>query len=314
MIAFGPVPSRRLGQSLGINNIPPKHCSYNCIYCQVGKTFPSNLITNRKCFYNPEILTSEVFKKIKELKSEKLHFDYLTFVPDGEPTLDINLGKEIKTLKKAGHKIAVITNSSLMWDEKVTEDLMEADYISAKVDSVSAVNWMRINRPGNNLNHELILESLIKFSETYKGLLTTETMILKGINDNEKDASDLLNYLKVVNAKINYLMVPIRPPAFDKVQIPDEETIIKIYDIMKKDLKKVELLDRPESDDFSTTGDLENEILDIASVHPMREESIKKILSQNRKGWMIINKLIERGNLKEVIYNNKKYYIRIFNN
>lgn len=314
MIVFGPVPSRRLGKSLGINNIPPKHCTYNCIYCQVGKTSSSNLILSRKYFYETEWLTAEVFKKINELNPKKIHFDYLTFVPDGEPTLDINLGEEIRILKEAGHKVAVITNASLLWKSEVQKDLMKADYISAKVDTVSEIKWRQINRPNNRLNHKSILEGLINFSKVYKGELTTETMIIKGINDGEEDADELLNYLKKVNAEINYLMVPLRPPAEGRVKISEEETIVKIYNRLQNELKKVELLMHPEPDDFSTAGNLENEILKITSVHPMREESLKKLISKNGKKWNIIQKLIDKGNLKEVSYDNQKYFTRIFKN
>ncbi len=97
LIAFGPVPSRRLGQSLGINNIPSKVCTYSCIYCQLGRT--NNQTVKRKPFYKPNEIKHAVDKKIKEAKVRGETIDYITFVADGEPTLDINLGKEIEILK-----------------------------------------------------------------------------------------------------------------------------------------------------------------------------------------------------------------------
>lgn len=314
MIVFGPVPSRRLGKSLGINNIPPKNCSYNCIYCQVGKTSSSNLVIARKSFYDKKWLVAEVSKKIKELRLKNIHFDYLTFVPDGEPTLDINIGEEILILKDVCHKVAVITNGSLLWMDEVQRDLMNADYISAKVDAVSGKLWRQINRPKSKLNHELILKGLIDFAKIYKGILTTETMIVKEINDSEEDAFELLIYLKEVNADINYLMIPIRPPAEGNVKIPDEASVVKIYDILQKELNKVELLIHPEPDEFSTAGKIENEILNITSVHPMRKESLIKLLSENKENWDIIQKLKDKKKLKEVEYNHQKYFTRIFNN
>jgi len=108
LLTFGPVPSRRLGQSLGINNIPPKICSYSCVYCQVGRTL--HMQAERKAFYKPEEILKAVERKVKDAKNKGEGIDYLTFVPDGEPTLDINLGKEIELLKQLGIKIAVITN------------------------------------------------------------------------------------------------------------------------------------------------------------------------------------------------------------
>ena len=112
MIAFGPVPSRRLGRSLGINNIPAKVCSYSCIYCQLGRTI--KISVERRAFYNPEKVFENVRRKVEEAKIRGEKIDYLTFVPDGEPTLDLNLGVEMELLKGMGIPIAVLTNSSLL--------------------------------------------------------------------------------------------------------------------------------------------------------------------------------------------------------
>ena len=125
-IVFGPVPSRRLGRSIGINNIPPKTCSYACVYCQLGKT--SRMMAGREFFYDPEKIINAVKLKIKHAREKDESVDYLTFVSDGEPTLDCNLGKEIELLKSFGIKIAVITNASLIWREDVRQDLQKADW------------------------------------------------------------------------------------------------------------------------------------------------------------------------------------------
>lgn len=110
-IAFGPVPSRRLGHSLGINNIPPKTCTYSCVYCQLGNTI--NMPVERKNFYKVTDITQAVKEKVKQVKEKGEQIDYLSFVPDGEPTLDANLGQEIELLKSLGIKIAIISNASL---------------------------------------------------------------------------------------------------------------------------------------------------------------------------------------------------------
>src|SRR4030042_5271969 len=127
MISFGPVPSRRLGKSLGINNIvSPKVCSYGCIYCQAGQTIKKS--TKRDVFYQPEIIYKNVEKHIKLLNPDN-YPDYLTIVSNGEPTLDKNLGKIIKVLKKIGIPVAVITNASLMTYDSVKDDLHLADWV-----------------------------------------------------------------------------------------------------------------------------------------------------------------------------------------
>lgn len=134
LIAYGPVPSRRLGQSVGINNIPPKICTYSCIYCQLGRTL--NMQIKRQTFYKPEEVVKAVKRRIQRAKENQETIDYLTFVPDGEPTLDENLGKEIERLQGFGIKIAVISNASLIWMADVRKDLAKADWVSLKIDIV----------------------------------------------------------------------------------------------------------------------------------------------------------------------------------
>ena len=117
MIIYGPIPSRRLGQSIGINNIPPKTCSYSCVYCQLGRT--NKMEIKRRDFYKTEDIYKEIEKKLNQLETKNKKVDYLSFVPDGEPTLDINIGRSIKRLKEFHIKIAVITNASLLWKDQI---------------------------------------------------------------------------------------------------------------------------------------------------------------------------------------------------
>ncbi len=149
MKAYGPVPSRRLGRSLGINNIPPKTCTYSCVYCQLGRT--DDLKTERTNFYDPEKLKKAVEGKVSRLEKKDEEIDYLSFVPDGEPTLDVKLGKEIKLVSEFGIDVAVISNASLIADSEVRSDLAEADWVSLKVDAVSEDVWRKVNRPADSL-------------------------------------------------------------------------------------------------------------------------------------------------------------------
>ncbi|RLF19159.1 MAG: radical SAM protein, partial [Thermoprotei archaeon] len=168
-LVFGPVKSRRLGSSLGVNNIPYKFCTYSCVYCQLGAT--RSLTTQRRSFYKPE----EIVRQVEEfLRKAQVKVDYVSFVPDGEPTLDVNLKIEIEMLKeRVGKPIAVLTNSSLLWMEDVRSSLYEADFVSIKVDSVSEDVWRRVNRPHSSLKLERILEGILEFSRSYRGKLVT---------------------------------------------------------------------------------------------------------------------------------------------
>ncbi|MEM0456527.1 MAG: radical SAM protein [Nitrososphaerota archaeon] len=134
---FGPVRSRRLGRSLGVNNVPYKTCTYSCIYCQLGRT--TNLTVERRTFYNLESTVSEVSEFIGSVSED---VDYVTFVPDGEPLLDINIGREIFEIKNRVPKpVAVLTNASLLFREDAREDLLNADFVSVKIDVLKEGTW-----------------------------------------------------------------------------------------------------------------------------------------------------------------------------
>ena len=150
MITFGPVPSRRLGRSLGINNIPPKVCTYACVYCQLGQT--NKMRIERQAFCGTEVILGEVRDRVASAFDQGDAIDYLTFVPDGEPTLDLNLGVEISALRELGIPIAVISNASLIWREDVRAELMAADWVSLKLDAILLPTWRRIDRPHGSLH------------------------------------------------------------------------------------------------------------------------------------------------------------------
>ena len=197
MIAFGPVPSRRLGQSLGINNIPPKVCTYSCVYCQVGKTH--RMQVERSPFYEPEDIFSSVRKLVKKAGKKGESIDYLTFVSDGEPTLDANLAYEIDLLQSIGIKIGIITNASLTFREDVRNDLMKADWVSLKIDSIRKNPWRRINRPHQQLELDLILRGISDFSNNFPGELVTETMLVQGINADASILKETAEFLCQIN-------------------------------------------------------------------------------------------------------------------
>jgi wyosine [tRNA(Phe)-imidazoG37] synthetase (radical SAM superfamily) len=308
MIAFGPVPSRRLGRSLGINNIPAKICSYSCAYCQVGRTL--QIEVKRRPYYSPQLVFDEVAEKVDRSKSQGLTIDYLTFVPDGEPTLDINLGREIDVLRTLGIKIAVISNASLIWDENVREELAKADWICLKVDAPDERIWRRIDRPSRTLRHEAISQGILDFAAQFKGMLVTESMLLSGINDDEKALQAIAEFLEKVNPAIAYLSAPIRPPAEKWAAMPSEPNINRAYQIFSTKVKRVELLMGYEGDNFDLTGNVESDLLSIAAVHPMRDAAIRNVLQQSNESWDVVQRLIDQGKLVKTEYLGNSYYLR----
>ncbi|NLT51357.1 MAG: radical SAM protein [Ignavibacteria bacterium] len=309
MITFGPIPSRRLGRSLGINNIPPKICSYSCIYCQIGKT--NTMSVQRKEFYPPEQIFREVIDKVKELNKKNETIDYLTFVPDGEPTLDISLGKTILLLKKLNIKIAVITNSSLLWDEKVRDDLSNADWVSVKVDTVDEHIWHKIDRPNRRLKLPDILNGISDFSKNFKGTLVTETMLVKNVNDFNQNLIDTSRMIEKIHASKSYILVPTRPPAEDAVYPPSEEKLNEAFQIYNNLLKNVEIISSNEGLNFSFSSEAEQELLSILSVHPMRKDAMENFLIKAGAGWSLAENLINNNIIKMVEYSDEHFFVRI---
>ncbi|WP_048147990.1 radical SAM protein [Palaeococcus ferrophilus] len=309
MIAFGPVPSRRLGRSLGVNNIPDKVCSFACVYCQIGKTLRMEL--ERRPFYEPELIFQEVKEKVEEALARNERIDYITFVPDGEPTLDINLGREVELLKTFGIPLAILTNSSLIWREDVREDLLKFDFVSLKVDAVSEPLWRRINRPHKSLSLEKILESMLEFRKDFRGKVVTETMLVDEI-DYGDEFEKIAEFLKELKPDKAYIAIPTRPPAEPWVKPAKEEVIHRAYQIFSEILgeERVEYLIGYEGNAFAFTGNVEEDLLSITAVHPMREEAVREFLEKANADWSVVEKLLKEGTLIELEYNGRKFYMR----
>lgn len=265
---------------------------------------------DRREFYKIGEIIKDVERKVKEAEKNKETIDYLSFVPDGEPTLDINLVEEIELLKPLGIKIAVITNASLIWREDVRSDLVKADWVSLKVDSVSEKIWYRINRPHRYLKLEKILEGMLEFARIFRGKLTTETMLIQGVNDNDEEIMAVANFLSELKLDKAYIAIPTRPPAEKGIMPAPEESINTAYQILGNRLPNVEYLIGYEGNAFAFTGNIEDDLLSITSVHPMREDAVKEFLSKACSGWSIIERLIKENKLVELRYQGKKFYMR----
>ncbi len=308
MLVYGPVPSRRLGRSLGINNIPPKFCSYACVYCQVGRT--EKLQIERRPFYEPREIAEEAGSRVEALRGRGEKIDYLSFVPDGEPSLDENLGTIIDLLKPLGIKIAVISNASLIWRHEVREDLAKADWVSLKTDSTIEKTWRKTNRPNRKLVLDSILEGMLEFKKEFRGELATETMLAKGFNDFDENFRSVAAFLATLQPDVAYLSIPTRPPADKRVLPPDEEKLNSAYQCFKSKLPRVEYLIGYEGNAFASTGDPEKDLLSITSVHPMRLEAVNELLEKSQAAWSVVQRLIDEGSLIEADYEGQKYYMR----
>jgi len=308
MEAFGPVPSRRLGRSLGINNIPPKICTYSCVYCQLGRTIQMRV--KRQAFHDPEELVEVVRDKVEKARAIGEPIDYLTFVPDGEPTLDLHLGREIELLKPLGIRIAVITNGSLIWREDVRSELEQADCASVKLDSVREETWRRVDRPHRSIRLPAILDGMLAFSAVFAGELITETMLVEGLNDSDSLVAEVGAFLRQLRPARAYLAIPTRPPAEEWVRAPSEEAINRAYQILHQAIDKVEYLIGYEGNAFAFTGHVEQDLLSITAVHPMRDEAVSEYLARANADWPIVHDLVAQGLLVETSYEGHRFYMR----
>jgi wyosine [tRNA(Phe)-imidazoG37] synthetase (radical SAM superfamily) len=307
-IAFGPVPSRRLGRSLGMNHIPPKICTYSCVYCQLGRTI--RMQVNRSEFYEPEQVLRAVQDKVEAAREMREPVDYLAFVPDGEPTLDAKLGHEIELLRLLGIKIAVITNGSLIGRRDVQADLMQADWVSLKIDAACDEVWRRLDRPHRTLQLAAIREGMLAFAQVYPGELVTETMLVEGINDSAEHMGQIADFLAELKPARAYLSIPTRPPTEAWARPPAEEVINQAYQILSQRLDRVEYLIGYEGNAFAFTGDVERDLLSITAVHPMRQEAVSDFLARAGSDWSLVQRLVAQGQLVETTYAGRSFTMR----
>jgi wyosine [tRNA(Phe)-imidazoG37] synthetase (radical SAM superfamily) len=263
-------------------------------------------------FYEPEDIFNSVGKQVKKAIKKGESIDYLTFVSDGEPTLDVNLGYEIDLMKSLGIKIGIITNASLVFREDVRTDLMKADWVSLKFDSILEKCWRKINRPHRGLELSLIFRGMQDFSKIFPGELVTETMLVQGIGIDTDILKEMVDFLARLNPAKAYLAIPTRPPAESWVRPPTPEDINVAFQVFREKLDQVEYLIGYEGNAFAFTGNVEEDLLSITSVHPMRESAVGEFLKRADADWSIVHQLIAQSKLVEVDYEGQKFYLKYF--
>ena len=298
---YGPVPSRRLGRSLGIDPIPSKTCNYQCIYCQLGKT--TKFTNERKNFYPKEEIIDELEEAIKVNEG---NFDYITFVGSGEPTLFKDLENLILKAKKLSDKpICVITNGALLYNSEVCKALRLVDVVLPSLDAGDERMFIKINRPHPTLKYYEIIQGFINFSKNYLGKLWIEIMIMKGINDSKEDLLKIKEKIDLIKPDRIGINVPIRPPMEKWVKIPDKNIISLLDDIFSKYYN----INFPESGKFGLySSDFDKELLSIIERHPMRQDQIIETFSSknfnNEDIILRLNKLEFQNKILKIVHNN----------
>jgi len=305
---FGPVPSRRLGRSLGINTIPAKTCSYACVYCQAGRT--TRLSIRRQAFVSPEDIPRLVEERLAASAQQGSPVEVITLVPEGEATLELELEPTIDGLRRFGLPIAILTNTSLITDAAVQRALAAADVVSLKVDAVDERIWHAVNRPHGSLSLPHILQQAVAFARTFTGRLLTETMLVQGLNDGEDHLQALAGYLALLDPDTVYLAGPIRPPAESWVRLPSPLRMLKAHQILAGRVRRVEYLLGDEGTDFFAGRDPVRSLLGIASVHPVRRAAALKILRPCGAPGAVLERLAAEGRLSAVRHRGQTFYLR----
>jgi wyosine [tRNA(Phe)-imidazoG37] synthetase (radical SAM superfamily) len=278
MFTYGPVPSRRLGRSLGVSPIPPKTCSYSCVYCQLGRT--KYLQIQRNSFYPKREIFSEIQKRSRKSKP-----DYITFVGDGEPTLCKDLGWLIRLTKQEIKLPAAVIPS---------------------LDAATEKTFRHINRPHGDISFNNVFKGLNNFRAEFSGQIWLEIMLVRGLNDSGVELMKIKQAIDMVKPDRVYLASPIRPPAEQWVVPAAPETIVKAQKI----LGSAEKITEKESGEFGVGEftDARQAIMEICSRHPLRlDQAVTIERSFSMTGS--VGQLIEEGRIIEVHYNDEQYLL-----
>jgi len=268
---FGPVPSRRLGKSLGIDPIPLKTCNWNCVYCQLGRTRP---MTNERMVYIPSRMIIEELQQVIS-RSQPGDIDWVTFVGSGEPTLHSELGKLICQVKEMSPlPVAVITNGALLYLSEVRQQLYAADAVLPSLDAGNPRLYRKVNRPWPALTFERQIDGLAAFRKEYSGQLWVEVMLVGGLNDSEGDLKEIAIALEKIHPDQIHINIPTRPPAELWVKPPDETGLEMAFHILGENTQIV--ANREGLIGSDKIADLSEIIIAVITRHPMREDELIK--------------------------------------
>ena len=299
---FGPVPSRRLGISLGVDLVPHKVCSLNCVYCEVGKT--TNLTIERQEY----IPLNDILTELKNYLDEKPDLDYITFSGAGEPLLHNGIGKVISFIKDnyPQYKLALLTNSTLLYDKDVRNEILGIDLLLPSLDAVSEKIFKKLNRPNSKLDNNKIIEGLIEFRRSFKGIIWLEVFIVPGLNDNETELELLNKTIIDISPDQVQLNTLDRPGTESWIEPITKNRMEKIADFFKP--LPVEIIAKFQSRNKirSYQKDVEQQIIETIKRRPCTDKDlsemlgihineINKYLSELLHEGSVVSQQLERG-------------------
>lgn len=271
---FGPIPSRRLGRSLGVSPVPEKTCNYTCVYCQLGRT--AHMINERRLFYPVDAIIGE----LKNFLQSGIPFDVITVVGEGEPTLYSGLGELIRQIKLlSAAPVAVITNGALMHDKTVREDLSFADIVLPSLDAFNEESWKKINRPYPRLDFKAAVEGLVQFGAEYTGEIWLEIMLVEGINTSDAALDALKKLCDSVRHERLYINTAVRPPAENWAKPASAETVQRAAAL----LNGISIDKLSEGGFYSNIEDMYEAVISIIRRHPMNRFEIQSFYESRHK-------------------------------
>lgn len=294
---FGPVPSRRLGISLGVDLVPHKVCTLNCVYCEVGRT---TLLTLERKEYVP---IDEVIHELDDFLAQEPSLDYITFSGQGEPTLNSGLGRVIEHIKTyhPQYRVAVLSNGTLFWDKALRKEVMKADVILPDLDAVSQSVFLKINRPKAGLDNRQIIAGLQALRREFSGKILMEVFLIPHLNDSTEELElikETLLKLAPDSVQLNSLD---RPGTETWVRPMSRERMVEIAEFLKP--LKAEIVANPQNRKTikSFDDDIQTNILETISRRPCTDEDLCQILSLHKNELnKYLSSLLDEGKIESI--------------
>ncbi len=291
---FGPVPSRRLGMSLGVDLVPKKVCSLDCVYCEVGKT--TKLTLERKEYVPFEKITAELNHYFEHNPDP----DFMTFSGSGEPTLNLRIGDVIQFIKqkKPDIPIAVLTNGTLLFDQQVRDELKVADVVLPSLDAATAAVFQKINRPPETLTLNRYLQGLIEFRKEFTGKIWLEVLILPGFNDSDQELQELRKVIQQIKPDSVQINTLDRPGTEANLRGATRAKLSRVVDFLNLDNVMIIAATAKRKNIQSYRSNAEATILETIARRPCTLEDLEQILGMHRSE---INKYLDVLDAEEKI-------------